>query len=250
MGIYYWLYSSFSYQYFIIIKKQKVITYNLSLKKIFNYSYKVHFFKILNFTENKFDILLIGYFLSTTQFGIYSVSVAVSVIFQSLIQTPISTILLPSLIKSKNELRPKLTRDYFIISSMLALMFIIGLLFFGKFFVVMIYGAEFEASYIPLIILSFGALAKSPSTCINSFFKSCGKPEELYKTSIYSVFVNIILCILMIPKYGIVGASIASSISYFLYSAIMIYKFSNTTKITFLNLIFPTKSDFQNLKKL
>ena len=74
-------------------------------------------------------------------------------------------------------------------------------------------------------------------------------PSKYLILILLAILGGIILCILMIPKYGIVGASIASSISYFLYSAIMIYKFLNTTKITFLKLIFPTKSDFQNLKK-
>ena len=236
------------YQYFIITKNEKVTKIDLTLKQILNYSYKVHFFKILNFTENKFDIIIIGYFLSTTEVGIYSIAVAITVIFQSLVQTSISTVLLPALIKSKNDFRQKLTTDYFKLSLSLALVFLVGILIFGKIFIENIYGLEFNAAITPLIILSIGALIKSPSACMNSYFKSNGRPEELYKTSIYSVIVNILLCFVLIPIFGIVGAAIASSISYFIYGIIMIIKFNNTTQISFLNLIIINRKDFKSMK--
>ena len=238
------------YQYLIIINKEKTPSVALKLKQIVNYSYKVHFFKILNFTENKFDILIIGYFLSITEVGIYSIAVAITVIFQSLVQTSISTVLLPALIKSKNDFKQKLTTDYFKLSLSLALVFLVGILIFGKMFIENIYGLEFKAAFTPLIILSIGALIKSPSACMNSYFKSNGRPEVLYKTSIYSVIVNILLCFVLIPSFGIVGAAIASSISYFIYGIIMIIKFNNTTQISFLNLISINRKDFKSMKNL
>lgn len=238
------------YIYIIIINKEKTTSVDLKLKQIVNYSYKVHFFKILNFTENKFDILIIGFFLSTTEVGIYSVAVGITVIFQSLVQTSISTVLLPALIKSKNYLKSKLTIDYFKISLALSIVFFVGMLIFGKMFVEKIYGLEFIAAFTPLIILSMGALIKSPSACMNSYFKSQGRPEELYKTSINSVIVNILLCIILIPSFGISGAAIASSISYFMYGIIMIIKFKNTTQVSFLNLIMFDSKDLESIKKL
>lgn len=238
------------YKYLIIINKEKTTSVVLKLKQIVNYSYKVHFFKILNFTENKFDILIIGYFLSITEVGIYSIAVAITVIFQSLVQTSISTVLLPELIKSKSDLKPKLTIDYFKLSQGLALVFLVGILIFGKMFIENIYGLEFEAAFTPLIILSIGALMKSPSACMNSFFKSNGRPDVLYKTSIYSVIVNVLLCFILIPSFGIVGAAIASSISYFIYGIIMIIKFKNTNQISILNLIIINRKDLRSIKNL
>ena len=83
----------------------------------------------------------------------------------------------------------------------------------------------------------------------DSFFKSEGRPDELYKTSIYSVVVNVLFCLVLIPSYGIIGAAVASSISYLIYGALMIRKFINFTKIPFLNLITFDRNDLQNLKK-
>ena len=99
-----------------------------------------------------------------------------------------------------------------------------------------------------MIVLLIGALAKSPAACLNAFFKAGGNPEELYKTSIYTVAINIILCYILIPKDGIIGAAIASSISYFTYSAIMLFKFKNSSNFNFSSLII-TKSDLNEVSK-
>lgn len=225
------------YLYYFIKKGLNEEQKNITFKNIFDYSYKVHFFRILNFTEAKFDVLIIGFFLTISDVGIYSIAVSITLIFQSIIQTSISTVLLPSLIKSKYNDQIKITQNYFKLSLFLASIFLIFLTIIGQLFITKVYGNEFSTAYLPMIILLIGALIKSPTACINSFFKSSGKPEELYKTSIYSVFINVILCFILIPIYGIIGAAISSSISYFLYGSIMIYKFKKTSNFTLQKLI-------------
>jgi len=221
------------YMFYILKNKLKNNNKAITFKEIFNYGYKVHFFRILNFTEAKFDILLVGYLLNVSQVGIYSIAVTITLIFQSVVQTSISTVLLPTLVKSNYEEQKFITLRYFKLSLSLAFLFLMGSLIFGKFFIVSVYGEEFRGAYIPMIILLLGALIKAPAATINSFFKSIGKPEELYKTSIITVIINILLCFILIPKYGITGAAISSSISYFLYGTIMLYKFKKITNFAF-----------------
>lgn len=232
------------YLYYFIKKGLNNEQKNITFKELLTYSYKVHFFRILNFTEAKFDILIIGLFLTKSDVGIYSIAVSITLIFQSIIQTPISTVLLPTLVKSKSKEQIKVTLNYFKLSLFLASIFLIFLTIIGQLFITKVYGNEFSTAYLPMIILLIGALIKSPTACINSFFKSSGKPEELYKTSIYSVFINILLCFILIPIYGIIGAAISSSISYFLYGSIMIYKFKKTSNFTLQKLIV----NFSDLK--
>lgn len=217
------------YLYYYIKRSLKNEQSDTTFKDLFNYSYKVHFFRILNFTEAKFDILIIGFFLTEADVGIYSIAVSITLIFQSIIQNSISTVLLPILVKSDYKKQIRVTQNYFKLSLFLALLFLFSLLIIGQFFITKAYGIEFSSAYLPMIILLIGTLIKSPTACINSFFKSSGKPEELYKTSIYSVIVNIILCFILIPAYSIIGAAISSSISYFIYGSIMIYKFKKTS---------------------
>ena len=236
------------YLYVATINGINQSSFEVGLQDIFNFSYKVHFFKILNYTESKFDILLVGYFLSIGDVGIYSVAVSITLIFQTIVQSSISSVLFPSLVNSNNQTRVNQTIKYFKLSMLLAILFLICLFVIGKWFIISFYGEDFSSAYIPMIVLLIGALAKSPAACLNAFFKAGGNPEELYKTSIYTVAINIILCYILIPKDGIIGAAIASSISYFTYSAIMLFKFKNSSNFNFSSLII-TKSDLNEVSK-
>ncbi|RYM33460.1 hypothetical protein ERX46_11000 [Brumimicrobium glaciale] len=229
--------------------KNKLITSTTDTKvnQIFKYSYKVHFFGIMNFTEAKFDVLLIGYIINISAVGIYSVAISITLIFQTVIQTSISTVLYPMLVKSLPDKRIKITKEYFKISSTLSIFFLITIILFGKYIITILYGDAFAEAYIPMLILIIGAIAKSPTACINSYFKAIGKPSELYKTSIVSLSTNIILCIITIPTMGIIGAAISSSVSYFLYGIIMLNKFKRDTKTTYIEMIVLNKKDIRNL---
>jgi O-antigen/teichoic acid export membrane protein len=222
----------------------------IGIKHIFQYSYKVHFFAIMNFTEAKFDVLLIGYLISTSAVGVYSVSISITIIFQTVIQTSISTVLYPMLVKSSPLSRIYLTKKYFKISAALAAIFMIFTIFLGNYFIITVYGAEFSSAYIPMLILLGGALIKSPAACINSYFKSIGKPSKLYKTSIISLSVNIVLCIITIPSMGINGAALSSSISYMIFGMIMLFKFQKETGINYKEMIRVNISDIQNALSL
>ena len=220
------------------------------IKEITGYSYKVHFFKIFNLIENKFDLLLIGNILTINHVGIYSVSTSFSLIFQALIQTSISTVLLPKLVEGKAlENKTATALKYFKISLTLAFLFGLLMVIFGKLAILLFFGDKFLGAYVPMAILMLGALIKSPAACINSYFKSIGKPEALYKSSMISVFVNVLLCLVLIPSFSIIGAAIASTISYFLFGALMIYKFKNDGNVSYSALLV-NKSDFINAADL
>jgi len=218
------------------------------LKSIFSFSYKVHIFKILNLIENKLDILIIGKFLDLSSIGIYSVSVSLTQIFQTLFIKSISTVLLPLLTSEENlEKKKYIAVKYLKLSMLLALVFNLLLILFGYYLILFLFGADFILAYIPMVILTIGSFLKAPIAILNAFFKSINKPETMYKSSINSLIINILLCFILIPKIGIIGAAIASTISYAIYALQMIFKFKKETAILYTQFIF-NKEDFLNLK--
>ncbi len=214
----------------------------ISLKNIFDYSYKVHFFKILNYTEGKFDILLLGFLSTVSSVGIYSISLSLAALFQALVQSPISNVLYPTLIKLDKNSQIKTTQQYFKLSYFLSLIFMAGMIILGHGFIVKVYGIGFSSAYWPLLILVIGAVPRASAACLNSYFKATGKPQELYKTSVYTVSLNIILCILLIPNYDMIGAAVASGISYFLFTIIMLIKFIKSSGVS-LKSFLPSSAD-------
>ena len=208
--------------------KNKVGNFSIGVyfKKVILFSIKVHLFKVLNILENKFDILFLAQVLSTAFVGIYSISVSLVSLFQNIIAISINTVLLPTLVSYKGKYRKfRTARNFLVILFFLSVIYFCFVFVFGEQLIVLLFGNSFRQAYFPLIILSIGLLMKSSVSPINSFFKAIGKPDELYKTSVFSLTANIILCVFLIPRFGIIGAALASTISYFLYGSIMLVKF-------------------------
>ena len=65
-----------------------------------------------------------------------------------------------------------------------------------------------------------------------------------------SVLVNIVLNILLIPKYGIIGAAIASIIGYFICAIVFVVYFSKVSSIPIREIVFLTKDDLTLIKNV
>jgi O-antigen/teichoic acid export membrane protein len=83
----------------------------------------------------------------------------------------------------------------------------------GKTLILTIFGEVFLPAYLPLIILLIGYTIYSTFMSIGAFYSSVGHVKLSYKISFVSAILNIVLNIAFIPKYGIIGAAIATSTS-------------------------------------
>ncbi len=99
----------------------------------------------------------------------------------------------------------------------------------------LVYGKEFSQSVLSLRILLVGAVFHSVTKVFSVFIVTQGKMLYNVWAVVGGVIVTLVLDVLLVPAYGIEGASIATSISYFVIFLILflvlIYKF----KITRLN---------------
>jgi len=64
-----------------------------------------------------------------------------------------------------------------------------------------------------------------------------------------ALIINIILNLLLIPRIGIKGAAIASTISYSLATIILLFLFRHYTNVPISRLLLPQKSDATNILK-
>ena len=154
--------------------------------------------------------------------GYYSISLLFSYIVLY-IPDSIAVFLYPKLSKMKTfdeklELTLKINRITFLVVLIISLFLIL----FGKIILTSFYGKEFEASYIPLAVLLIGSVLFSFVKIITKLSTADGKPAVGTKISFIGIMVNIPLLIILIPKYQILGAAIASSVSY---SVMSIYAF-------------------------
>ena len=117
------------------------------------------------------------------------------------------------------------------------LIYIVGaallLIVFGKYFL-LIYGKEFEASYIPLIILIGGQLISSfVLNYCSGFMKMNGNRTTLILIYFLSTMLSLLLNYFLIPSLGITGAAFSTSISLIAMSLVIYFMALRNVKRSF-----------------
>ena len=127
------------------------------------------------------------------------------------------------------------------------------LLTIPKFVFTMIFSARFEDVKLVIASLAFGIVALSFSMILSGFFSSINKPYHNTISSAIGLVFTIGLGLLLIPKYGIIGAGISASFSYFFLTLYQFIIFSRMTKLTARDFLL-TKTEirllFQEIKKI
>jgi len=80
-------------------------------------------------------------------------------------------------------------------------------------FVLDIFGNEFEIGKNTLIILAIGQFINAVSGSVGFLLNMTGKQRIFKNIFLIAVIINVVLNFILIPKYGMVGAAIATMIS-------------------------------------
>lgn len=130
-------------------------------------------------------------------------------------------------LKYSQELSVKLVKVGFFIS----LVFIIPLLLFPESFYLFIFGKGFAGVKEVIWLLAPGVLLYNFSIILGHYFSGIGKYHINTIASSIGLVVSLILFSLLIPQYNIVGAGIATSISYAVTSLVLLIIFMRESKI-------------------
>ncbi len=177
----------------------------------------------------RIDILMIAYFLTPTDVGIYSVAIAIARMIWIIPQS-INAVSFPTFSHywgtSEHNMAIKLFDKALKYS--LFMLAVIGFLLaiFGKDAILLLYGNMFLPAVLPLQILLIGAVVRGTIISIGSIWLSVGRPDMGYKLPLITVGPNILMNYILIPTYGIVGAAIATMLS-FLFNAFVSLIFIN-----------------------
>jgi len=80
-----------------------------------------------------------------------------------------------------------------------------------------IFGAAYKATFAPFLWMLPGVVMWGVARMYSNCIAAAGKPEWNLCAVLLSAIVNILANVLLIPRYGVIGAAIASSISYALF---------------------------------
>ena len=188
---------------------------------------KQYFYKMFNFTKWVFlgatavyfinwgDNLVLRYFVSMKDIGIYNLSYqffkGIMVLFATL-----GTYFLPFISQHIND--PVKVREYLyhkrpMIFCAGATVVVIGFLLVPK-ILTMLYGETYIESVAVLRVLLIAILIYLYNIFYNPIMNALEKYRFVNVTNVVQVLLNIILNIVLVPVYGIIGAAIATVIAY------------------------------------
>lgn len=159
------------------------------------------------------DILMLGYFKTTSDVGFYSAGQKIVQLLY-LLPTILAAGLFPPLSRfvgqQNNEKAKALMERGMTTVFSIALPLVAGGVILGKNIINFLYGAEYLPSVSAFQILIFAVLLVFPTTLIGNYiFAYNGQKRALSNTALGAVG-NIIFNVILIPIYGIVGAAIAT----------------------------------------
>jgi len=168
------------------------------------------------------DTLMIGYFMYDKDVGYYSIAISIAAIL-GIVPIAIQTITYPATSqywaqdghKSLGIMIDKSMKYSTCILLLLGL--VIG--FFSKELITLVFGQGYSLAVLPLIVLIIARVG-SITLPVGASFSGAGRPDIVLKLSACQAVLNLVLNFLLIPPFGILGASIATATTFLIGTAV------------------------------
>ena len=221
----------------------------ITLKKLIKYGLKSHLGNLFKQLSYRVDVLVVAYFLSAKEVGLYTIAVAISELLWKFADA-IGFVLLPTISSNNNHdsfgLTSKVSR--FTVIPLLIISIIV--IVFGDYLVLVLFGREYLAAVVCLKYLVPGTFFYSFWKIIVNDLIGRGKATIYSYSAVISAFVLICLDLLLIPSVGIIGASIATSIAYVIATLFVVVKFTNYSKMSWTDLVLLKRSELLKIANL
>lgn len=202
------------------------------------------------FLNYKLDVFVVGFFAGPTSVGRYTLAVSLAQLLW-LISNSVASVLLPKIAAATDVIdsvqhTTRVTRLSLWATAICGIA--LGLL--GSQAIPLLYGEAFRPSIVALFWLLPGVVVFSIANVLAAYIAGIGKPRLNLWTSSISLIITIGLDLALIPKLNIVGASIASTMSYSVGALLTIVFFIRETGAPLRQVLLPTSEDLRLLLSL
>lgn len=174
---------------------------------------KGHLGNIIQFLNYRFDMFIVNYFLGPAAVGLYSTSVLLAELLW-LLPHAVGFAIFPKAASATAEEMNKFTPPVFWATFILTLAGAVALAVGGKTIINLIYSSAFLPAYTPLLGLLPGAVLLGAGSVLTNEIAGRGYPNYNTVNAFLALITTVTFSILLIPRYGIFGAAIATSIAY------------------------------------
>jgi O-antigen/teichoic acid export membrane protein len=217
-----------------------------ALRDMLSFGARVHGASVAHQLFLRFDVYMVNVLVGTTAVGFYSLSTSLAeklwVLPNAIAPSSISTI--ARLPRDESALvTAKVSRAAVLLMLAVALPFALV----SPWLVPFLYGSAFSASVPPLIILLFGTPVFAAMLVLNNYiFGQMERPGLLSIITWLELGISIPLYVIFILWQGIVGAGIASTLTYLIAMLGTLYIFTRDSHLPIHAALIPRLSDFRD----
>jgi len=220
------------------------------LSESLKYGLKAHIGNLITFLNYRIDVYLLGALAGTYAVGIYAVTVPITEAIW-LVSNAASAVLFPLVAKlqennTSNNVTPLICRWVLLATVLAALLVVVA----SDLVIRLFFGSAFAESGRVLLWLLPGVVLWAIARVLCNDIAGRGRPEINLFISLGALAVNIIANLVLIPKFGVNGAAIASSISYSLLTVTVVLVYSRLLHVKLSKLLFPSWDDLLIIKSI
>ena len=217
-------------------------------KDAVGFGYKIFILEALGFLVFRVDNFLLKIFADNVQIGYYSTAVYMAETLW-LVPRAVYYVLYSKAVgdRSSPEIIERFTRLSLWATIILGLLSLVVV----KPIILLFYGQAFLPSLKPYIILLPGIISFTISLVLAAqIIGGWGRPEILIPGRIGAVILNIILNLFLIPKWGMNGAALVSTITYFCNACYYVVIYTKISKKSIREILVLKREDIKSLLKL
>ena len=210
------------------------------IKQLTRYSMPIWLSSALQSASRSSDRIMLGIFSSISQVGIYGAGFTFSILFAFPLKA-MGPVFQPNIVDMYTQKDFEGINDLYNTMVRWSALFVIpafsGLLCFGD-SLILIFGTGFEDAYPVMIILSFAQMISTISGLAGTMLNMTEKQGAHARINAYGFVIAIVLNLLLIPKYGALGAAIGTGVTLLI---------TNIFRVNKLLKYFSVKTDYSTI---
>jgi O-antigen/teichoic acid export membrane protein len=182
----------------------------LHFEPVLTYAVRNYPSNLVIYIQSRVDHFIIGYFLAPSQLGIYSIAILLS---ENLLRvtSAFQMALFPRVSADLTEKKYLLAARVLRVTGVFNVLLSLAVAAVGYPLIQILFGKAFLPAYIPLVILLASRVPEGFCKIATATIAGIGRPGLVSVFSFVGVSCNCLLGIILIPRIGLVGASLAQT---------------------------------------
>lgn len=216
------------------------------LRELLGYGFKLYPSSVTSFFSYRADVFLLGWLNgSAAQIGLYGFAVNIAELLFN-VPDSIATVLYPTIAgtdRADADRRTPQVARFTMLVTVLAAIAIVP----TSYVAIRLLVPSFIGSMPALIVILPGIVSLSLSKILASYISGLGRPVPVTIAASIALTINLVANLILIPRFGIVGASASSLISYTCHAVMMLTFSSRMAHTSPLDFIIPRGAEVRRL---